>query len=82
VIGGVAVAVAMVIVQPHPVLPQLLPDELVVDEGGAPELRQDQPRHQEQFRLIPQRYPAKEGKKEQQRPSLLSVFESLFDYDY
>ena len=61
VVGGVAVAVADVIVQPHPVLPQLLPDELVVDEGRAPELRQDQPRHQQRFRLVPQRYPVKEG---------------------
>ena len=52
--------VAVAIVQPHPVPQQLLPDELVVDEGGAPELRQHQPRHQQQLRLVPQRYPAKE----------------------
>ncbi|CAD6224737.1 unnamed protein product [Miscanthus lutarioriparius] len=68
-------AVAVVILQPHPVLSQLLPDELVVDEGRAPELRQDQPRHQQQFRLVPQRYPAR--RKEKKWPSLLSVFESL-----
>ena len=59
VVGAGAMAVA--IAQPHPVLPQLLPDELVVDEGGAPELRQHQPRHQQQLRLVPQRYPAREG---------------------
>ena len=59
VVGAGAMAVA--IVQPHPVLPQLLPDELVVDEGGASELRQHQPRHQQQLRLVPQRYPAREG---------------------
>lgn len=56
VVGGVAVVVT---VQPHPVLPQLLPDEPVVDEGRAPEVRQDQPRRQQQLRLVPQRYPAK-----------------------
>lgn len=44
--GIVTMAVAVVIVQHHPVLPDLLPDELLVDEGCAPELWQHQPRHE------------------------------------
>jgi hypothetical protein len=55
---AVGVVVVLVLVQLHPVLPDLLPDELLVDEGGAPELRQHQPRHEQQLHLVPYRYPA------------------------
>jgi hypothetical protein len=35
------------------VLAELLPDELLVDEGGALELRQHQPRHEQQLHRVP-----------------------------
>jgi hypothetical protein len=58
VIGGVAV----VIIQPHPVLPQLLPDELVVDgHAHAPELRQTTHATNSSFASYNSGIPAKEG---------------------
>jgi hypothetical protein len=53
---------AVSVVQLHPVLPQLISDEPVVDEGGAPELRQNQPRHEQQLHPVPQRDPAEDDK--------------------
>jgi hypothetical protein len=39
------------------VLPELLPDELVVDEGRAPEVGEHQPRDEQQLQLVPNRDP-------------------------
>ena len=42
------------------VLPELLPDEPVVDEGRSPEVGQRQPRQEQQLQLVPDRYPESE----------------------
>lgn len=39
------------------VLPELLPHELVVDERGAPEVGEHQPRDEQQLQLVPNRDP-------------------------
>ena len=39
------------------VLPELVPDEPVVDEGRSPEVGQRQPRQEQQLQLVPDRYP-------------------------
>ena len=39
------------------VLPELLPDELIVDEGRAPEVGEHQPRDEQQLQLVPNRDP-------------------------
>lgn len=41
------------------VLPELLPHELVVDERSAPEVREHQPRDEQQLQLVPNRNPDK-----------------------
>ena len=56
VVGGGGGAHAEV---PGAVLPELVPDELLVDEGGALELRQHQPRHEQQLHGVPDGYPAR-----------------------
>jgi len=43
------------------VLPELLPHELVVDERGAPEVGERQPRDEQQLQLVPNRDPVDEG---------------------
>uniref|UniRef100_A0A0A9HLC6 Uncharacterized protein n=1 Tax=Arundo donax TaxID=35708 RepID=A0A0A9HLC6_ARUDO len=45
---------------PGAVLPELLPDELLVDEGSALELREHQPRHEQQLHWVPDRYPVQD----------------------
>jgi hypothetical protein len=42
------------------VVPELFPDELLVDEGGALELRQRQPRREQHLGRVPHGYPVEE----------------------
>ena len=44
----------------EPVLPELVPDEPVVDEGRSPEVGQRQPRQEQQLQLVPDRYPRRQ----------------------
>ena len=45
---------------PAAVLAELLPDELVVDEGGALEVRERQPRHEHELHRVPYGYPVED----------------------